>query len=133
MDYTARALVKPIIDGRVDVVTVKEAVEQRTTNDIHLRLRNSVFAGKCTNWYIGEFGRNNASWPGMAVEFWLATLFPDRAAFVCEGGHKLWLFNAFWRWIQRRGRIFTFSVFAAVVYGLVSLGLFAKLPTEGGA
>jgi hypothetical protein len=74
--------VRPLIDGKANVVEVKETVENRTTNEIHLKLRNSVFSGKCTNWYIGEFGRNAASWPGMAIEFWFATLFTDHKAFI---------------------------------------------------
>lgn len=118
---------KPIIDGRVKVLEVKETVESRTTNDIHLKLRNSVFAGKCTNWYIGDFGRNAASWPGMAIEFWLATLFPDRKAFVWEGGNKLWFLKSFRRWLHGLGPIFTILASTAAVYGLNRSGLFPSL------
>ena len=132
VDYAARALVKPIIDRRVDVLEVKEAVESRTTNDIHLRLRDSVFAGKCTNWYIGKFGRNAASWPGMAIEFWLATLFPDHKAFIWEGGNALWRFNAIWRWIQKRQKYLSVSIATATIYWLSKVGLFENLPALGG-
>ncbi|KAM0321594.1 hypothetical protein ACHAQA_010020 [Verticillium albo-atrum] len=67
--YTVKALFQPLLDKRARTIEVKESVEVRATNEIHLRLRNSVFSGRCTSWYIGEFGRNAASWPGLACEF----------------------------------------------------------------
>lgn len=114
VDYTARALVKPLLVTRAQTIEVKESVENRTTNDIQLRLRNSVFSGRCTNWYIGEFGRNAASWPGLAIEFWIATLAPDRDAFLMEGGSKVWRLKSLWR---------TFGG-VWVVLGAVSMGAF---------
>lgn len=99
--YAAKALFEPLLDGRASVIEVKEAVENRTTNEIHQRLRGSVFSGNCSNWYIGEFGRNAASWPGLAIEYQLATLFPDWSAFSVTGGSKLWFVNFVKRWILR--------------------------------
>jgi cation diffusion facilitator CzcD-associated flavoprotein CzcO len=126
VSYAARAMIKPIIDGRVDVLEVKETVENRTTNEIHLKLRHSVFAGKCTNWYIGDFGRNAASWPGMAIEFWLATLFPDRKAFIWKGGSRLWFINSGLRWLKGR-LLLTALASTTVLYALNSLGFLADL------
>lgn len=83
------------------MIEVKETVENRTTNEIQLRLRGSVFSGNCSNWYIGEFGRNVASWPGLAIEFWLATLFPDSQAFNTQGGSRVWFLTALARWARR--------------------------------
>lgn len=101
--YAANALVKPIIDNEASVIEVKEAVENFRTNDIQLKLQSSVFAGRCSNWYIGEFGRNVASWPGLAIEFWLATLFPDRKAFLKNGGSRFWFLNMVERKIRQHG------------------------------
>lgn len=97
--YAAKALFEPLLDGRASVIEVKESVENRTTNEVQQRLRGSVFSGNCTNWYIGEFGRNAASWPGLAIEYYFATLFPDWNAFNMKGGGKLWLLNSLKRWI----------------------------------
>ncbi|KAK7230081.1 hypothetical protein V2G26_002251 [Clonostachys chloroleuca] len=127
VDYAARALVKPLIDGNANIVEVKETVENRTTNEIHLKLRNSVFSGKCTNWYIGEFGRNAASWPGMAIEFWFATLFTDHKAFIRKGGDKLWFINSFRRRLQSSAPLFVLLATTAAIYGLSRVGISAHL------
>ncbi|KAI9166333.1 FAD-binding monooxygenase-like protein 5 [Paramyrothecium foliicola] len=126
VDYACRALVKPILDGRANVLEVKETVENRTTNDIHLKLRNSVFAGKCTNWYIGDFGRNTASWPGMAIEFWIATLIPNREAFISTGGSKIWFLKSFKRWIMGSSLIYATLSSGLAVYGLNKLGFLTE-------
>lgn len=78
---------------------MKESVENRTTNEVQQKLRGSVFSGNCTNWYIGEFGRNAASWPGLAIEYYFATLFPDWNAFNMKGGGRFWFFNSLRRWM----------------------------------
>ncbi|KAH6976605.1 hypothetical protein EDB80DRAFT_871730 [Ilyonectria destructans] len=98
VDYAAKALFKPLLDKRACVIEVKESVENRATNEIHLKLQGSVFSGDCSNWYIGDFGRNAASWPGLAIEFWFATLFPNWKAFEMKGGSKLWIVESFKRW-----------------------------------
>jgi hypothetical protein len=79
---------------------VKQSAEDRETQKIHKELRNSVFAGACSNWYIGEYGRNAASWPGYALSFWAATYFPKWSAFEMDGGTRFWAFNALTRWLR---------------------------------
>lgn len=59
-----------------------------------------MFAGACSNWYIGDFGRNAASWPGLAISFWAKTYFPKWSAFELDGGSRLWVLNAIARWLQ---------------------------------
>jgi hypothetical protein len=103
--YAAEALIKPLIDGQASAIEVKEAVENYTTNQIHQKLKGSVFAGDCSNWYIGDFGRNVASWPGLAIEFWIATLFPDKNAFVKSGGSRFWLSKSLVRNIRQYGGV----------------------------
>ncbi|KAI6828052.1 monooxygenase [Hortaea werneckii] len=116
VDYAARALIKPLMDQRADAIEVKEAVENRTTNDIQLRLKNSVFAGRCSNWYIGEFGRNAASWPGLAIEYWLATLIPDQDAFIQKGGSKLWRLKSLWRTAASFKGVFGLALASYLMY-----------------
>lgn len=85
VDYAIKSLFQPLLDHRASVIEVKQSAEDRETNAIHHQLASTVFAGDCSNWYIGDYGRNAASWPGMARTFWLRTYFPDRSAFVYSG------------------------------------------------
>lgn len=112
--YAVKALFEPLLDSRASVIEVKETVENRTTNEVHQRLKGSVFSGNCTNWYIGEFGRNAASWPGLAIEYYFATLFPDWTAFNMKGGSKLWLINYLRRWIQGHKATFAAGIAMAI-------------------
>lgn len=57
----------------MDVVDVKETREHVWTSSLHQELEGSVFSAGCSNWYINEFGRNSASFPGYARDFWLRT------------------------------------------------------------
>ncbi|KAJ3523518.1 hypothetical protein NM208_g12418 [Fusarium decemcellulare] len=89
-EYAKKSLFQPLIDGRAKVIEVKQSAEDRETNAIHQELRSTVFAGDCSNWYIGDYGRNAASWPGMARGFWFATMVPDWSAFNITGQNPLW-------------------------------------------
>lgn len=119
---------KPLLEKRARTIEVKETVENQTTNDIHLKLRNSVFSGRCTNWYIGEFGRNAASWPGLAIEFWFATLFPDRKAFNMEGGSAFWYINKFLRSRKASLGLLAVVATAALVFGQGKTQLASRMP-----
>lgn len=117
-DYAVKSLFKPLVDGRASVIEVKQSVEDRTTNAIHKQLRDTVFAGDCSNWYIGNYGRNAASWPGLARTYWAATYFPNWSAFTMSGGSMLWPLYRMTRWIR------TLSLFNKALLGLgVLLGL----------
>ena len=83
--FAIKSLFAPILDKRASVIEVKQAAEDRTTNAIHHELSNTVFAGDCSNWYIGNFGRNAASWPGLARSFWWATYTPKWEDFDISG------------------------------------------------
>jgi cation diffusion facilitator CzcD-associated flavoprotein CzcO len=98
-DYTIKSLFKPLIDRRASVIEVKQSVEDRETNAIHKQLTDTVFAGDCSNWYIGNYGRNAASWPGLARTYWAATFFPKWSAFNMSGGSPLWPFYRMARWL----------------------------------
>ncbi|KAI1213736.1 monooxygenase [Annulohypoxylon truncatum] len=97
VDYAVKALIKPVLDHRADVIEVKQAYEDAETNAIHQELTNTVFSGDCSNWYIGDFGRNAASWPGLARSYWFRTYFPDWKAFIFTGGSPWWPFYSAWR------------------------------------
>lgn len=119
VDYAIRTLFRPIIDRAADVIEVRQSAENFETNKVHASLRNSVFAAACSNWYIGEYGRNAASWPGTAASFWLKTLIPNWSAFQHRGGAKSWPANAALRSIRDN--------VAGIALALMLAGVWANL------
>ena len=109
VDYAIKSLFTPILDRRAETIEVKRSAEDYETNKIHQKLRNSVFAGACSNWYMGDFGRNAASWPGTAASFWAKTMLPNWSAFDLEGGSNFWWLNA----AVRNARIYAFDAVVA--------------------
>ncbi|KAJ3956104.1 hypothetical protein N0V92_007367 [Colletotrichum tropicale] len=114
VDYAIKSLFTPLIDHKAAVIEVKQSAEDRETNAIHKSLRDTVFSGDCSNWYIGDYGRNAASWPGLARSFWFKTYFPDWSAFNMSGGSALWPLLTIRRWLSTMSPIST-------VFALVSL------------
>lgn len=98
VDYAIKSLFTPLIDGRAEIMEVKRTAEEAETQKIHQGLAASVFAGDCSNWYIGKHGRNAASYPGLARSFWIATYFPRWSAFNMKGGSSLWPLRTLSRW-----------------------------------
>lgn len=90
VQYAMDSLFKPLLDHRFSIIEVKQSAEDRETNAIHKGLSDTVFSADCSNWYLGEFGRNAASWPGLARTFWAATYWPDWKAFNMSGGSVFW-------------------------------------------
>ncbi|KAH7317441.1 hypothetical protein BKA65DRAFT_466416 [Rhexocercosporidium sp. MPI-PUGE-AT-0058] len=118
VDFAVKSLFKPILDRRVSVIEVKQSAEDHETAKIHAGLRNTVFAGACSNWYIGDFGRNAASWAGTAASFWWKTYFPQWNAFYMQGGEKLWWLNTIKRSVRSSSWQSRLSVLAvAALYG----------------
>ncbi|KAI1102681.1 hypothetical protein F4804DRAFT_312216 [Jackrogersella minutella] len=116
VDYAIKSLVKPLLDHRADVIEVKQSYEDAETNAIHKELTNTVFAGDCSNWYIGDYGRNAASWPGLARTYWFRTYFPDWNAFIFNGGSALWPLHAARRNVTTLSPLTkTLIVFGAIV------------------
>ena len=111
VDYTVKSLFKPLIDGRAKIIEVKQSAEDRETQAIHAGLSKTVFAGDCSNWYIGAHGRNAASWPGLARSFWFKTYFPDWSAFNMAGGSRWWRLNALRRVLLKNAVVFTMLFF----------------------
>ncbi|GAM83023.1 hypothetical protein ANO11243_010090 [Dothideomycetidae sp. 11243] len=114
--FAVKSLFKPLLDRRATVVEVKQTAEDRETNAIHQQLKNTVFSGDCSNWYIGDYGRNAASWPGKAVSYWAATFFPDWSAFNLTGGTYFWPVNAAWRTTRTAPVFLKVSVFCIALY-----------------
>lgn len=100
IEYVARTLLKPLLDEKVSIIEVKGTSESQWVNDIHGQLKGSVFQAGCSNWYMNEFGRNAASWPGYASTFWKETLIPRPGVFMNEGGSKLWFLKRLSRWLR---------------------------------
>ncbi|KAF2111919.1 hypothetical protein BDV96DRAFT_526304 [Lophiotrema nucula] len=100
IEYVARTLLKPLIDRQADVIEVKSTAENQWVNSIHAQLKGSVFQAGCSNWYINEFGRNAASWPGYASTYWKETCIPRFGVFRYEGGSSLWFLRTLSRWIR---------------------------------
>lgn len=117
--YAIKSLFKPLIAGRAEVIEVKRTAEDSATQNVHHELTATVFAGDCSNWYIGDYGRNAASWPGLARSFWFATYFPDWTSFNMSGGTKMWRVATFFRWMRQQllspGRL---GIFASVLVTL---------------
>ena len=91
VDYIAKTLIQPLVDGRASTVEVKEEAEEGFVANIDKELRGTVFSSGCSNWYINNQGRNSASWPGFAATFWRKTFFPKWEDFVVKGGHSTWM------------------------------------------
>jgi hypothetical protein len=120
--YAVKSLFIPILDRRTRTVEVKHSAEEKHTNNIHAQLQRTVFAGDCSNWYIGKYGRNAASWPAKAAKFWLATYFPDWRAFSWTGGSALWPAYAVRRWVWVNVSLWRVLVVAGVVYAGIARG-----------
>ncbi|RDK46562.1 FAD/NAD(P)-binding domain-containing protein [Aspergillus phoenicis ATCC 13157] len=98
--FAIKALIEPILDHRTRVVEVKQQVEERHTMSLQEKLKGTVFAGGCSNWYINEYGRNAASWPAKAGLFWLETCFPNWDAFIWRDGSAAWPLYRLLRWLK---------------------------------
>lgn len=113
--YAVESLFKPLIDRRATIIEVKQAAEDRETNSIHEQLTSTVFAGDCSNWYIGRYGRNAASWPGLARSYWFRTIFPDWSAFNMINGSFFWPIYRLKRLISTQSLWFKIAILAAAV------------------
>ncbi|KAF1984630.1 FAD/NAD(P)-binding domain-containing protein [Aulographum hederae CBS 113979] len=99
VDYLAKTLFRPLMDGVADTVEVKEGPENDFVADIDQELSGTVWTAGCSNWYINADGRNSASWPGYALNFWRRTLFPKWKDFTMEGGSSFWILKKGYRTI----------------------------------
>lgn len=120
VDYAAKSLFQPLIDHRARVIEVKQSAEDRETNTIHKQLSDTVFAADCSNWYIGDFGRNAASWPGLARSFWWRTYIPDWSAFNFSGTSPWWPLYTIKRLIKTSPTIVRLGILGTMVAVLLS-------------
>lgn len=119
IEYVARTMIAPIIDGRASVIEVKDTAENQWVNGVQHQMSGSVFEAGCSNWYINEFGRNAASWPGFASAFWKESLIPRRGIFVTSKGSKLWMLNTGARWLKTTSTV-TYAILGLLL-GIVYL------------
>lgn len=90
VDYLAKTLFQPLLDGAAQSVQIKQEAEEDFVTSIDEKLNGTVFQAGCSNWYINAEGRNSASWPGYAAHFWYQTLFPRWRDFEFHGGSSFW-------------------------------------------
>lgn len=116
--FAVKSLFAPIVDRRTLTVEVEQSAEEKHTNVIQQRLKGTVFSGDCSNWYIGKHGRNAASWPAKAANFWFETYFPDWNAFTWANGSVLWPVHWVTRWLKvnRRGWCGVLALLGMVAY-----------------
>lgn len=127
VDYAVKSLFQPLIDRRAHIIEVKQSAEDRETQAIHAGLGKTVFAGDCSNWYIGAHGRNAASWPGLARSFWWKTYFPDWSAFNMVGGSRWWRLNALRRSLRQNPVVVVLWVFAVLAAYPPSSAMYADI------
>lgn len=123
MEYLARTLIAPIIDGRISSLEVKATAENQWVNSLQRELKGTVFEAGCSNWYLNTHGRNSASWPGYASSFWRETRKSQSGVFKKTPGSVFWIFNAFTRYVRTTSK----WTIAAVV-----LSLAAVMSSSGG-
>jgi hypothetical protein len=71
VNFAIDAIFKPLLHDNAVAVNVKRVAEQTQLNALQKELRGTVWqSGACTNWYLNKFGRNTASFPGFASDFW---------------------------------------------------------------
>ncbi|KAI1359131.1 monooxygenase [Xylaria arbuscula] len=126
VEFALKSLIIPLLDRRAKIIEVKQAAEDRETNAIHTELTNTVFSGDCSNWYIGDFGRNAASWPGLARTYWFRTYFPDWSAFNMSGGSNWWPFFTAKRMITQNATLLAVAVLLGTVFWQLHNGTTAQ-------
>lgn len=128
VEYLARTLISPIIDGRISSLEVKLTVENQWVNAVHSELSGSVFEAGCSNWYINTFGRNSASWPGYASTYWREALKPQIGVFKTRAGSKVWLLHTLSRWIRTTSSTTYLAALTVAAYALFSRGSLGERP-----
>ncbi|KAE8333967.1 hypothetical protein BDV39DRAFT_211999 [Aspergillus sergii] len=125
VEYLARTLIAPIIDGQILTREVKATAENQWVNSLQTELKGSVFEAGCSNWYINRHGRNSASWPGYASSYWKETWKSQVGVFKDIPRSHFWFLNTLWRWARTTSKY---------TYGLLFIPLAALLwRSEGGS
>ncbi|KHN98995.1 Flavin-binding monooxygenase-like family protein [Metarhizium album ARSEF 1941] len=98
--FIAKTLLAPVLDRQLSTVEVKRTAEDQWVSRVHSRLRGGVFEAGCSNWYINSHGRNSASWPGYAADFWKESLKPQRGVFLKTRQSPWWMWYRAKRWMR---------------------------------
>ncbi len=72
-----RQCVQRILGDKLRYLDVKPDAQENYNQGIQKRLQNSVWQTGCSSWYVNEFGRNTANWPGFTFEYRLRTRQPN--------------------------------------------------------
>jgi cation diffusion facilitator CzcD-associated flavoprotein CzcO len=122
VEYVTKTLFKTLMSDRAAIIEVKEEAEDYHTSSVQQELKGSVFSAGCSNWYINSAGRNSASWPGYASDFWRKTFFPRFADYDLRDGDKHWFAKTMARDVA--GAVFSkYMVFTVTLF---VLGFLAK-------
>ncbi|GKZ51981.1 hypothetical protein AbraIFM66951_009012 [Aspergillus brasiliensis] len=130
IEYLARTLIAPIIDGRISSLEVKATAENQWVNRLQPDLKGSVFEAGCSNWYINTYGRNSASWPGYASSYWREMQKNQYDVFKKTPGPRFWFLNALPRYIRTTNKwtITAVLVFMGAAMSASSGSQFKYLP-----
>lgn len=80
-------LLKPLANGRISAVVVKEEAEEKFNKQLHKKLSSTVWASHCTSFYKNEHGKITATWPGTMTSFWWSTIRPKWKDFDVQFKH----------------------------------------------
>lgn len=110
-EFVRKAVIEPLITNRASKVTVHQTSEDLDAALVQIGLKGMVWEAGCSNWYLNEWGRNTASYPGFASSYWRETFSPIWSDFKLEGGSKLWILNTLIFQIKRYKRLSLVALF----------------------
>ncbi|KAK4053943.1 hypothetical protein OIO90_003780 [Microbotryomycetes sp. JL221] len=122
-EFTRKALIEPLIFGKAETVNVKQAAEDRNAQSVQIGLKGTVWEAGCANWYLNEWGRNTASYPGYASSYWFETFFPNSQDFEYRNKSLFWPIRAVVYRIRRHKKLLLAVLAAALLRrqpGLIS-------------
>lgn len=83
INYALR-VIKPVLEGRASIASVKREAERQYSNRVQAALRNTVWNSGCQSWYVKkasdgsetETTWNAMSYPWSQAHFWYRSMFP---------------------------------------------------------
>ncbi|KAK4048332.1 hypothetical protein OIV83_004854 [Microbotryomycetes sp. JL201] len=113
-EFTRKALIEPLLFGKGETVSVKQAAEDTNAQKVQIGLRGTVWEAGCANWYLNEWGRNTASYPGYASSYWFETFFPKAEDFEFGQSSALWPVRAAIYHVKQQRRLLLGVALAAL-------------------
>ena len=86
INYSCR-LLKPVLRGNADSITVTPEAQKRDLAWVHENLRHLVFNAGYTSWWMDpKTGKNTFIYPDPMFKYWMRTIFPTWGDFDIEKG-----------------------------------------------